>query len=207
MIRLLAWPQLTTAAACVTAVVVVLNPVTPVLPDITVPAFSIPVGGSNSPVPALTRPAQSGSPAAVIAAPAAPGLASGALPAPAAAVSASRAEIVRAATPALVASPVSPRPGIDLDLSPAQPLAPAATTLPVVHLESPAVMLHTGDRPLPVSRQHVVLPVGPKPLPAAAVGPPDTPPPDPGALRSRVRVGSSTPDADSRGHRGPAAPD
>lgn len=207
MIRLSAWPQLGTAAGFVTAVAVVLNPVTPVLPDVTVPALFPPARGSQTPVPARPGPPAVGT-AAI---PAIPIVAARTLPTPAAAISGPGPAVraVSAALPTAAASPpVSPGPDIELPVAPDELRAPVPKAVPLVRIQSPPAALYTGDRPRPVARQLILQPSGPKPLPAAAVRPPETATPGTGAVRFRGRVGSPAADnADPGGHRGPAGPE
>ena len=145
MIRLNGWPQLSTAAAFVTAIAVVLNPITPVLPDVTVPALIPPA--TTDRLPARVLPEHHA--AATTAAPVVPA----------------------AAGPAAFPMPNAPAPPPSLLIQPAAP-------------------------------------VGPRPLPAAAVGSPDAAGPGAGGVtRQHGRGGAERPDAGgpaSRGHRGPA---
>lgn len=212
MIGLLAWPQLSIAAGFVAAVAVVLNPVMPILPDITVPALFPPVSGSRSSVPAQSQP-----PAAAIAVvPAAgPSLAVPAVPA-ASAVSRAGPEV----PPAYATAPtgVAPAPilspsDIEMPTAPEELRTAVPMAGPVVHVQSPplGIMAHAGDRLLPAFGERLGAKLnGPKPLPAAVVDSPETPPPDGGAVRSRGRVGSPRPDTTNpapRGHRGSTDPD
>ena len=205
MIRLFAWPQLSTAAALITAVTVILNPVMPVLPDVTVPAVFPPAGGSRPPVAARSEPPID----AVPPLPALP-LASPSITAPSVVFSPARP--IPAVVPTVIAAPPIPAkpdvavPDVAVPTVPPQSLTPVPTAVPVFHVENPLGLAHTGDRPLPVVRQRLAPTVGPKPLPAAAVEPPGAPPPDGGAARSQGRVGLPGPDVAARGHRGPVNP-
>jgi hypothetical protein len=205
MIGLNGWPQLGTAAAFVTAIAVVLNPITPVLPDVTVPALFPPATAHRLPAEhhAAAMPAAPVGPAAVGPAvfpvPNTPSLppAIGFQPAAPVGAPASRAQV----------APSEPAQLIDIDMAPTQ----SAPTLPVVHTQQPPIgMAHAGDRPrVQARRQPFATPAGgPRPRPAAAVGSPDAAGPGAGGVtRQHGRGGAERPDAGgpaSRGHRGPA---
>lgn len=213
MIRFVAWPQLGTAAAFVTAVAVVLNPITPVLPDVTVPAMPSGTGirsraaephrPSAAPVPELRLPAPAAVPVSV-ASPAAPGVFwQPALPtyAPAPALP---------TTPAVPQTPVVQTVSVPKELTidvPAEPPAFQADNVPIG-------MAHTGDRPRVAAPGPFASPfVGNTPRPAAAVGAPDSAGPaavDGDAVNPRGRGGAGRPDAVEqapRGHRGTSGRD
>ena len=202
MIRFLAWPQLSTAAAFVTAVAVVLNPVSPGLPDITVPALFPP--GVQTPLPAAQpkRPAVGPTAPVVVA----PTLRS---PAVAAAMT-DPATRWQPALPAYIADPTMPAapavvlsPGIEISTPPEELPATPPTAPPPFHVEG--LPAHAGDRRLPISRQGLGPLADPRPLPAAAVDSPETPTPDSGVVTSRGRGGLARPDTKEpsrRGHRG-----
>lgn len=216
MIRLSAWPQLSTAAAFVTAVAVVLNPVTPVLPDITVPALFPPANGRPSPMAA--RPASP--PAAIPAPPTVPSPAAPAVATVAAAALPDPAMRWQPAVPADLPAPIAARdltePAVEIAALPKElPTALLPSALPVIRIDDPpTAMTHAGDRPRSAGSQQPVAPVGAnRPLPAAAVDSPGAPPtggsPD-GGVHAGARSGPAGPgptDALTRGHRGPATGD
>ena len=210
MVHLFAWPQLGTAAALVTAVAVVLNPVMPVLPDITVPALFPPASGQRSLAPAAAQPPA----AAVSAVPMMPPLATPAVPVVSAASRPGPGiPPSSGAGPTVVAaSSVRPEPSIEIPLAPAELSAAGATAGLVPRVAGAAMGMapHSGDRPLPETpRPFGATLNGPRPLPAAAVDAPGTPTPADGTARSPGRVASVRPDATDpapRGHRSPTDP-
>ncbi len=207
MIRLLGWQQLSTAAALVTAAAVVLNPVTPVLPDVTVPALF---------PPAVQSPLRAAQPEmAAVAPPTAVAAAAPALTLPSPAVIAAMPEPAALVSPAYPAAPPVPAapptallPDFEIPTAPEELPVPLPMARPAIQVGG--IPAHAGDRPLPVARQRLVPLAGAKPLPAAAVDAPGTPDPDSGAPSARGRGGVARPDTNdpsSRGHRGPAGGD
>lgn len=199
------WPQLTAAAAFVTAVAVVLNPITPALPDITVPALFPPDTGHRlapkavPPQPAASMP--------VAAAPSPPAIAA---TRPAPPVAWQPAAPVAAPPPsASVVVPIPREPVLEMPSMPTQ-LPVISPGIPISQVADG--MAHAGDRPgTTVSRRPFAAPVvGQRPLAAAAVdsaGPPANAGTDGGgaARPQHGRGGSprSDPGEPARGHRGP----
>jgi hypothetical protein len=205
MIGLNIWPQLSTAAAFVTAIAVVLNPITPVLPDVTVPALFPPATAHRLPAehhaaattPAPAVPATAGP--EVLPVPNTPS------PPPSLPIQPTAPVSVPAALAQV--APSEPAQLIDIDMAPTE----SAPTLPVVQTQQPPIgMAHAGDRPrVQARRQPFATPAGgPRPLPAAAGDSPDAAGPGAGGVtRQHGRGGAERPDAGgpaSRGHRGPA---
>lgn len=202
MIRFAWWPQLGVATAFVTAVAVVLNPITPVLPDITVPALFPPAAQSRVPAkaaphrPAVEKPAPAAAPlvvAPILAAPSVAAVAPASQPYPGRA-------FVPTEAPATAPAPAVETPAIEIPAVPIVLPEPVPPVVPAIRVVAPTIgMQHTGDRPrTAATRQPFGTPVaGPRPLPAAAVDPQqqsDAPSVDEGAVRQRARGQSALPD-------------
>lgn len=203
MTRFPSGPQLITAAAFVTAVAVVLNPVLPSLPDVTVPALprvltesqlsspGVPVPGGLVPDGVAATPRD---PAVAVAAASPAGQ-----PLPAfAGYTPSAVAIV--ATP--IAVPASAGPAVDVTglTDPASPGIPSVR--PVSQVDAPAFWLFDGGGRTPRSPQRRSSPVAVSlPRPAAATGSPGpaTGDPDatqPGAATAPAHRGAPRADAD-----------
>lgn len=195
MIRLPAGPHLVTAAVFVTAVAVVLNPVIPTLPDITVPALAIPAESAPSvPAPQANLAAPIAVPAArpALVAPVAAASFGAIAAAPQQGVVAQSAPLVSAVPPAV--SPIASAPMPDAVIEIGEPSA-ALPTIPAVRAaaqqEGPWLMpAYAGDRQRVVpTRQRWVQIASPAPLPAAAADAPDVAAPgdssEPGTAKLR----------------------
>jgi hypothetical protein len=193
------------AAAFVTSVAVVLNPVTPALPDITVPALFPPAAQTR--LPAATPPAQ-------------PALAMS-VPVPVAPVLAVPAVVVAPAVsladPGVTAGPTAPAPSparfdppIEIDTALLESPAAFPAIPPVAHVDgTPIGMAHTGGRPRLAASRQPLRAGGPRPLPAAAEDASDPADPAGDAVTPRGRAGVARPspgEAAPRGHRGAPQP-